>query len=137
VDDARTINQALGYEMNTIEFAIKDGVPWAIDFLNPVPDFERDRITEFYFEHVVEQMAHLVIDRALNGDISNTWPRWEEMLGLGASSGFIGAPKTASRVAAATTAAATQPAPSAARPAPAAAPKPAQPESKAAGTKNK
>ena len=85
VDDARTINQALGYEMNTIEFAIKDGVPWAIDFLNPAPDFERDRITEFYFEHVVEQMAHLVIDRALNGDISNTWPRWEEMLGLGAA----------------------------------------------------
>jgi hypothetical protein len=82
-------------------------------------------------------MAHLVIDRALNGDISNTWPRWEEMLGLGASSGFIGAPKTASRVAAATSAAATQPAPSAAPPAPAAAPKPAPQESKAAGTKNK
>jgi len=99
VDDARTINQALGYEMNTIEFAIKDGVPWAIDFLNPAPDFERDRITEFYFEHVVEQMAHLVIDRALNGEISNTWPRWEEMLGIGAASGFVGAPKAAARVA--------------------------------------
>ena len=36
--------------MNTIEFAIKDGVPYAIDFLNPAPDFERDRITEFYFD---------------------------------------------------------------------------------------
>ena len=32
VADAQTINQALGYEMNTIEFAIKDGVPYAIDF---------------------------------------------------------------------------------------------------------
>ena len=88
VKDARTINQALGYEMNTIEFAIKDGIPYAIDFLNPAPDFERDRITEFYFEHVVEQMAHLVIDRALNGNVSNTWPRWEEMLGIGAASGL-------------------------------------------------
>ncbi len=137
VDDARTINQALGYEMNTIEFAIKDGVPWAIDFLNPAPDFERDRITEFYFEHVVEQMAHLVIDRALNGDISNTWPRWEEMLGLGASSGFIGAPKTATRVAAATTAAVSQPAVSPGpRPVPAAAPAPT-PSPKSAGMKNK
>jgi hypothetical protein len=98
VSDARTINQALGYEMNTIEFAIKDGIPYAIDFLNPAPDFERDRITEFYFEHVVEQMAHLVIDRALNGVVSNTWPRWEEMLGFGAASGFAGAPrKTASK----------------------------------------
>ena len=64
VRDAQTINLALGYEMNTIEFAIKDGVPYAIDFLNPACDFERDRITPLYFEIVVEKMARLVIDRA-------------------------------------------------------------------------
>jgi hypothetical protein len=87
VKDAQTINQALGYEMNTIEFAVKDGVPYAIDFLNPAPDFERDRITEFYFEIVVEKMARLVIDRALSGKASNPWPRWEEMLGIGAAAG--------------------------------------------------
>ena len=90
--DAQTINQALGYEMNTIEFAVEDGVPYAIDFLNPAPDFERDRITEFYFGHVVEKMAKLVIDRALNGNVANSWPRWEEMLGIGAASGFTAAP---------------------------------------------
>ena len=45
VRDATTLNLALGYEMNTIEFAVQDGVPYAIDFLNPAPDFERDRIT--------------------------------------------------------------------------------------------
>ena len=95
VKDAQTINQALGYEMNTIEFAVKDGLPYAIDFLNPAPDFERDRITEFYFEMVVEKMASLLIDRALNCKDSNPWPRWEEMLGVGAASGFIGAPKSA------------------------------------------
>ena len=95
VKDAQTINQALGYEMNTIEFAVKDGVPYAIDFLNPAPDFERDRITEFYFEHVVERMSRLVIDRVLHGNVANTWPRWEEMLGLGAAAGFTGAPRTA------------------------------------------
>lgn len=81
VRDARTINQALGYEMNTIEFAIKDGVPYAIDFLNPAPDFERDRITPFYFDIVVEKMAKLVIDRALNHEPSNTWPQWPAMMG--------------------------------------------------------
>jgi hypothetical protein len=96
VNDAKTINQALGYEMNTIEFAVKDGVPYAIDFLNPAPDFERDRITEFYFAQVVDKMANLVIDRALNGKASNPWPRWEEMLGVGASAGFTGAPKSVS-----------------------------------------
>jgi len=93
VKDAQTINAALGYEMNTVEFAIKDGVPYAIDFLNPAPDFERDRITAFYFEHVVEKMARLVIDRALHGNVANTWPRWGEMLGLGAAAGFTGAPR--------------------------------------------
>lgn len=92
VRDAQTINLALGYEMNTIEFAIQDGVPYAIDFLNPAPDFERDRITAFYFNHVVDRMARLVVDRALHGSPANPWPRWEEMLGLGAPAGFIGTP---------------------------------------------
>ena len=95
VKDAQTINLALGYEMNTIEFAIKDDVPYAIDFLNPAPDFERDRITEFYFEHVVEKMSRLVIDRALHGNVANSWPGWEEMLGTGAAAGFTGAPRVA------------------------------------------
>ena len=94
VDDARTINQALGYEMNTIEFAISDGVPYAIDFLNPAPDFERDRITPFYFDEVVNRMAALVIDRARTGAVTHPWPRWERMLGLGAPGGFLGAPVT-------------------------------------------
>jgi hypothetical protein len=96
VKDAQTINQALGYEMNTIEFAIKGDVPYAIDFLNPAPDFERDRITEFYFEMVVDKMARLVIDRALNGAASNPWPRWEEMLGIGDAGGFAGTAKAVS-----------------------------------------
>jgi len=83
VKDARTINQALGYEMNTIEFAIQDGVPYAIDFLNPAPDFERDRITQHYFDLVLDKMSRLVIDRALHGDVNTTWPTWREMVGLG------------------------------------------------------
>ena len=97
VRDAQTINQALGYEMNTIEFAVQDGVPYAIDFLNPAPDFERDRITDFYFGHVVDKMSALVIDRALHPDPSQSWPRWEEMLGIGPASGVIGAPGSQAR----------------------------------------
>jgi hypothetical protein len=113
VKDAQTINLALGYEMNTIEFAIQDGVPYAIDFLNPAPDFERDRITAFYFEQVVDKMARLVIDRALSGDVSNSWPRWEEMVGIkavaqdGGVAGFTGAPKLKTQAATAQ----SQPAP--------------------------
>jgi hypothetical protein len=106
VKDAQTINLALGYEMNTIEFAIQDGIPYAIDFLNPAPDFERDRITAFYFEQVVDRMARLVIDRALSGDRSNSWPHWEEMVGIkagteeGGGAGFTGAPKRKTQAAA-------------------------------------
>jgi hypothetical protein len=84
VKDAQTLNTALGYEMNTIEFAVENGVPYAIDFLNPAPDFERDRITPHYFEIVVEKMSNLVIDRALSGTPSQSWPRWAEMTGLSA-----------------------------------------------------
>jgi len=83
VRDAQTLNNALGYEMNTIEFAVQDGVPYAIDFLNPAPDFERDRITPHYFELAVQKMADLVIDRALHGTAQNSWPRWADMVGLG------------------------------------------------------
>jgi hypothetical protein len=86
VRDAQTLNAALGYEMNTIEFAVQDGVPYAIDFLNPAPDFERDRITPHYFELVLEKMTALVIDRALNGRASQSWPRWAEMTGLAVGS---------------------------------------------------
>ena len=89
VKDAQTLNTALGYEMNTIEFAVEDGVPYAIDFLNPAPDFERDRITPHYFDMVVAKMANLVIDRALNGHPSQSWPRWAEMTGLAGLAGPV------------------------------------------------
>ncbi len=134
VRDAQTINLALGYEMNTIEFAIQDGVPYAIDFLNPAPDFERDRITEFYFEQVVDRMARLVIDRALSGDVSNSWPRWEEMVGIkagteeGGVAGFTGAPKPKTQaVAAQSQSAPVQTLPKSSAPAPARTPSAAGP----------
>ena len=38
-----TLNQYLGYDLNTVEFAIRDGVPVAIDFCNPAPDAERSQ----------------------------------------------------------------------------------------------
>ena len=33
VNDARTICKAFGYDMNTVEFAVRDGIPYAIDFM--------------------------------------------------------------------------------------------------------
>jgi len=61
VEDARKICQAFGYDMNTVEFAVRDGIPYAIDFMNPAPDFDVNSITPFYFEWVVKKMTDLCI----------------------------------------------------------------------------
>ena len=66
VDDALKLVQALGYDMNTVEFAIRDGVPYAIDFMNPAPDMDINSLTPVYFDWVVQHMADMVIDLALN-----------------------------------------------------------------------
>jgi hypothetical protein len=67
VRDCLTIVRALGYDMNTIEFAIRDGIPYAIDFMNPAPDMDIYSLTPEYFEWVVTHMADLVIRLARGG----------------------------------------------------------------------
>ena len=61
VQDARTLVRALGYDMNSIEFAIRDGVPYAIDFMNPAPDMDVNSLTPTYFEWTVKEMADMAI----------------------------------------------------------------------------
>ena len=61
------LNHALGYDMNSVEFAIKDGVPYAIDFTNPAPDFDVHSILPKHFHMVVDEMAKFVIQCAKDG----------------------------------------------------------------------
>jgi hypothetical protein len=65
IDESRKLVVALGYDMNTVEWAVRDGVPYLIDFMNPAPDMDVNSLTPAYFEWVVNGMADLVIDRAL------------------------------------------------------------------------
>src|SRR4029079_12951391 len=58
------LNQYLGYDLNTVEFAIRDGVPVAIDFCNPAPDCEAQWIGEHNFEWVVEAVAEMAVRKA-------------------------------------------------------------------------
>lgn len=67
IRDCIALCQALGYDMNTIEFAVRGGIPYAIDFLNPAPDFDVSSLKEEYFEWVVRHMAELVIRYATEG----------------------------------------------------------------------
>jgi hypothetical protein len=81
VNDARKINNVLGYDMNSIEFAIKDGIPYAIDFTNPAPDMDINSITPHYFEWAVKTMADFAIEMAFNPKPQRTDLRWERYVG--------------------------------------------------------
>lgn len=59
-----TINNSLGYDFNTVELAVRDGVPYAIDFCNPAPDADKNSVGEENFEWIVEAAANMAIRRA-------------------------------------------------------------------------
>ncbi len=65
VADAVKLCRALGYDLNTIEFAVEGGVPYAIDFLNPAPDAERTSVGEQNFEWIVNAVAEFAVKKAL------------------------------------------------------------------------
>ena len=62
VEHARRITQALGYDMNSAEFAIRDGVPYAIDFTNPAPDFDPASIHQRSFDWVIERFIQTIAE---------------------------------------------------------------------------
>lgn len=70
------INKWLGYDFNTVELAVRDGVPYAIDFCNPAPDADRKSVGEENFEWVVNTAADFAIEKALahvEGGQNLTW----------------------------------------------------------------
>lgn len=83
VKDALTLCRALGYDMNTVEFAVRDGVPYAIDFLNPAPDADRHSVGEANFEWMVDAMADLCIERARSGPARPDDYHWARFLAGG------------------------------------------------------
>jgi hypothetical protein len=70
------LNIALGYDFNTIEFAIRNGVPYCIDFTNPTPDCEPASVGQQNFEWVREAAANMLIRKAKQhreGQDNLTW----------------------------------------------------------------
>jgi hypothetical protein len=76
VGDCLKLCRALGYEMNTLEWAVRGGVPYAIDFMNPAPDMDVNSLTPMYFQWAVEHMADLAIRLALNPKPQAKEYRW-------------------------------------------------------------
>ncbi len=83
-NDVRTLCRALGYDINTVEFAIKDGIPYAIDFMNPAPDAELASVGEFYHNWVTEAVTKLVFRRLEEARATPQY-RWDALLNSAAS----------------------------------------------------
>ena len=77
--DSLQLVTALGYDMNTIEWAVRGGVPYAIDFMNPAPDMDINSLTPAYFDWCVKAMADLVIELAREPQPQLAESRWGDL----------------------------------------------------------
>ena len=68
--------RGLGYDFNTVEFAVRDGIPIAIDFCNPAPDADVHSVGQQNFDWIVENAADMAIEKAKNhkdNQMNLTW----------------------------------------------------------------
>jgi hypothetical protein len=75
--DAIALCEGLGYDMNTVEFAVRGGVPYAIDFMNCAPDADRFSVGDENFAWMVENMAEVLIEIATSDrklELTGNWP---------------------------------------------------------------
>jgi hypothetical protein len=78
VRDALALCDGLGYDMNTVEFAVRDGIPYAIDFMNCAPDADLKSVGPENFEWVVDNMAEVLIEILQSNkklELTGSWPR--------------------------------------------------------------
>ncbi len=78
--DCLTICKALGYDLNTVEFAVENGVPYAIDFMNPAPDAGIESVGQANFDWIVQHVAELAVSKALTDDAPQSEYRWSRFL---------------------------------------------------------
>ena len=81
IKDSLTLMRALGYDMCSLEFAVRDGIPYAIDFMNPAPDMDINSLTPTYFQWVLNGMTDLVIRLAHENKSTRDLSRGEYLLG--------------------------------------------------------
>ena len=74
--DVMALNNALGYDFNTVEMAVRDGIPYAIDFCNPAPDADVKSVGQENFDWVVDHASRMAVERAMSqkpGKDNLTW----------------------------------------------------------------
>ncbi len=78
--DALTLCKALGYDLNTVEFAVEDGIPYAIDFMNPAPDADLNSVGRESFEWIVDAVARLAVSKAQTPGTVQQQMNWAALL---------------------------------------------------------
>ena len=92
-DDVLALNLWLGYDFNTVEMAVRDGIPYAIDFCNPAPDADVNSIGQENFAWIVDKAADMVIRKAQSFHEGNDNLRWGQYVKDGAA-GLVATPLT-------------------------------------------
>jgi len=95
--DSVTLCRALGYDLNTVEFAVEKGIPYAIDFMNPAPDADLHSVGKENFEWIVAAVADLAVKKAKAPRPKVPEFHWSAYLGASAKTPV---PQTAKRGAA-------------------------------------
>ncbi len=93
--DALKLCRALGYDLNTVEFAVEDGIPYAIDFMNPAPDADYHSVGAENFEWIVEHVADLAVAKAQLANPQSESFHWSRYLSGGVMDGSAAASKSA------------------------------------------
>lgn len=78
--DGLALCRALGYDLNTVEFAVEGGVPYAIDFMNPAPDAEATSVGQDNFNWIVNAVAEMAVKKALSEENPVEELRWAAFL---------------------------------------------------------
>ena len=81
--DALKLCRALGYDLNTVEFAVEGGIPYAIDFMNPAPDADYHSVGAANFEWIVEHVADLAVAKAGQAKPQSESFHWSRFLSGG------------------------------------------------------
>jgi glutathione synthase/RimK-type ligase-like ATP-grasp enzyme len=93
--DCVALTDALGYDFDTLEFAVRDGVPYAIDFLNPAPDADPASVGQTNFEWVLEHATRYLVERVRQAPEPITHYHWQEYLAAGVKRPKAAAPRPA------------------------------------------
>jgi len=73
-------NRALGYDMNALEFALKDGLFYGIDLTNYTPDMDYRSFKDAHFPWAVEKMAEFAVEKALSDEPTPQAPDFRALM---------------------------------------------------------